>query len=214
MNDFVKLANNSQSSLLLSLVNELKLGPSEIYIQVEGSIITSVSNFILQFTFDCFKCAGTSMQTLIAKQDQPCSSYYGIVRVPVVGSHRLKVFRIRQNYAAISQEKREVPHILYEPFCDEKLSEVLVQARSPCSVRDNRLGYWVANVSYPFAPTAIPLKPDRGLPLSTYIKVSFSVGTVIGPSFQCGMDVDFYRWDMNICREVQKWKPFTQGGCT
>jgi len=158
--DYLRIFNGSSNERLVrSLLKETKIGPDEIYVQVEGM----------------------SMQTLVALRDSSCSPYYAIVQIPRAGKHRLKVFRARKNFLALSQEKREFPSITYEIFYDEFIELPLIQTMYPCTKSfpggaiSCRYGFWVSNITNPFMWPPLRLLPDRGLPLSTMIKVNFQM---------------------------------------
>jgi len=110
----------------ISMVIDHQIGPDEIIVQLEGSI----------------------MQTQIAFSTNNCGSYKTVFQIPVGGIYALKVFRLRKNYDAIKLDF-VFPKMRYEVFLDEIVEQPLAPwAPSPCnSYTPNVKGYWVSNAT-------------------------------------------------------------------
>ena len=162
------------SKLLESTIETLSLGADEIYVQLEGK----------------------SVQTVIARQDYRCGRYYAALKVPIDGKYRLKVFRTRTNFTAISQEKREFPAIRYEVMCDQLIKSTVYKSTGPCMQGDGKnvsfhttlpphvilivsthnpkhiTGHWISNDPYPFYDSPAFVGIERGVPLYTYLRTN------------------------------------------
>jgi len=114
------------------LMKKQRIGPDEIFVQLEGA----------------------SMQTILAHSEDFCGKYFAMAQVPRSGSYRLKVIRTRTDYQAV-KEIAGFPLIQYEVFIDEMLPTYLSHYMPrPCEYNFTK-GYWVTNIDRQLA--IIPL---------------------------------------------------------
>ena len=163
----------------LKIIDEEHLGSDEIIIQVEGA----------------------SIQTQVALADSKnCNEYNSIFQIPVDGSYRLKIIRLRQDYNALRETSLK-PKLKYEIFLDTLLdSKLAAYAPNPCS-KDIE-GYWVANEMFHLLKEPITVKKDvecsnginRGIFLKTHLVLSEDHA-----GDKCAYDVEKYSWNRKIC---------------
>lgn len=173
------LSQTSMTSLdfLIEIVSESKLGPDEMFFQVEGP----------------------SLQTLPLYTDDFCSSYSTEFFVPVSGVYRLKVFRTRSQYTAIIENEPAVfPKMSYEVFIDRIISTPLEKSSNLCQNPNLVDGFWTTNKN-PFHKSALLIEPgipnsDRHLPIFTYIKLSEKMY-----HRKCGIEIENFHWNNSLC---------------
>ena len=85
------------------------------------------------------------MQSLVAKTSNYCSSYYALFQIPREGRYRIKVIRLRKEFAAL-KEIDSFPMIDYEVFVDELIPTLLKKyVPVPCYKQSPTNGYWISN---------------------------------------------------------------------
>ena len=106
----------------LMLLKKNRIGPDEIFVQLEGA----------------------SIQTILAHTEDFCGKYFAMFQVPKSGTYRIKIFRTRSKYQAV-KEIAEFPRIIYDVFLDEMLPKYLSHDMPrPCEYNFTK-GYWVTN---------------------------------------------------------------------
>ena len=114
-NKFASYFNSSE----LELIHKAELGPMEIIVEVHGA----------------------SIQTMLAKSSDFCNHYYAVFQIPYTGAYRLKVFRLREDYAAL-RSIPEFPKMHVDVWIDEWIPNGLEKyVPKPC---EGSNGYWVA----------------------------------------------------------------------
>ena len=175
--DFEKITDGSNQ--LSQLLDRLKLGPDEIYVQLEG----------------------TSLHTEVARSEK-CNNYHAYFKLPVTGYYRLKVFRVRTDYNSIAENNDAFPRIKYEVFCDELLPLKLKKTTAACSF--NR-GHWIfqKDKGDMFFDTPLYLPQERG-DISLYTYVRTDTRTYPGTKHNCSQELNTYEWKMQACEDDTK----------
>lgn len=156
-----------------SALKDNRIGPDEIVVQLEG----------------------TTVQSLIAKTLNYCSSYYALFQIPREGIYRLKVLRLRKEFTAV-KEIDSFPMIDYEVFVDKLVSTFLRRhIPAPCHRQSPMNGYWIANSNpLSIAPIQI-MRPECDTPplmlpnFTTYVMADRKLA-----SSHCVQDVHLW-WD-------------------
>ena len=169
------------SELLQRLMHELKLGPDEIYVQLEGA----------------------TLQTHIARQDTECGKYQALIQVPFAGKYRLKVFRVRTGYGAVMEARKDFPKINYEVLCDGMVPDRVDETKPYCP---KNFGYWVASADNTYFKGPVTVNPNRGLPLKTWVRTDKLQPVNPGEEPSCSKDIDLYRWNTDTCTKLNKDK--------
>ena len=165
------------------LIQEQKIGPDEIIVQLEGS----------------------SLQAYVARNEDSCNQYFALFQVPKSGRYRLKITRLRTDYDAI----KLVPNFpLMDPdiFIDELIPEILFYYMpEPCRFEVGN-GYWISSndqlSDYPFLMNGActgngKTDEERGLEnIWTYIKLSERVGQ---KNVNCSIDVNNFHFLKSTC---------------
>lgn len=153
-----------------------KIGPDEIIVQLEGA----------------------SMQSKVARCTDMCNNYEAAFQIVNPGNYRLKIVRLRSEWAAI-KDTPKFPMIDYEVFLDTLLPEPL-EVYNPqfCGVGN---GFWVTtDPKYRIADWPVNIrdqcseKQKRGVSVTSNILVSnnFAEDT-------CANEIDAYRWNRKVC---------------
>jgi len=167
----------------VSFFKQNGIGPDEIIVQLEGN----------------------TLQTKIALIEDParCENYYAIFQNPISGNYRLKIFRLRSNFAAIL-ELNDHPDPLYDLFLDESIIGTLERyTPEPCD--ESIQGYWTSEndrlvkktikVRQKCEKSKNGQQRYRGLPITTNVIISDDVNTE-----HCANDIDKFLWNDKICK--------------
>lgn len=150
------------------------VGPDEIIVQLEGA----------------------SLQTKLAKSIDSCNDYEAVFQIPQTGVYRLKIVRLRKEWASVKNLKAFAP-IEYEVFLDVLLTELL-QFYMPefCGVGN---GYWVTGQNH-LSDWPVTIRDEcsehqkRGVRITTNALLSRDM-----QAQSCTEEVNTYRWNRKVC---------------
>lgn len=185
--DYFRLASDRE------LLYQERIGPDEIVVQIEGK----------------------SLQSLVARSDNFCSKYSVVFSVPLSGSHRLKVTRLRRNYEAVRMDNPSYPPMNLDVFLDVLLPISLEEYEFPICSLDSAHGHWVT----PWDQLShVPLLVNRECmgeltsnagfsePLTTYIIVdeTLAPSTLSLTRQNCSYSINKYHWKQSGCYDLNQ----------
>jgi hypothetical protein len=158
----------------LPLFQKEGVGPDEIIVQLEGS----------------------SLQTKLARSIDMCNDYEAFFQIPQTGVYRLKIVRLRKEWASV-KGLNDYPPVEYEVFLDVLLTELL-QFYMPeiCGIGN---GFWVTSTNL-LSDWPVTIRNECSEHQSRGVKITSNV--MISRDFQaqsCAEEITSYRWNRKVC---------------
>jgi len=195
---FISLASKCDISLrerlfnrtALRVLNEKKIGPDEILVQLEGD----------------------SIQTYIADSRDFCSDYYTVFQIPVSGLYKLKIIHTRRDYNSV-REGAFASDPEYRLLLDKNLgNELDYYVPKGCQA-----GYWVAEDALElreyFSPNAFEIR-DECTSVNATRNMKIHTNVIMDPKALkqgCASDVRNFRWNRKVCELGINYNPELPG---